>query len=94
MPGLGASTQEPLALIRPILRARRRWCPANGAVHIEMLQTFNGGLESIVVKVGARDAVRIKGSLKTGKDPCSGPGGSFVYCKTTGDYTFDAPFVK
>ena len=68
-------------------------CPANGGVHIEMLQSFNG-LESIVVKVTARDAIRIKGSLKTGKDTCRGPGDSLVYCKTTGDYTFDAPFVK
>ena len=69
-------------------------CPANGAVHIEMLQRYNGGLESIVVKVTARDAIHLKGSLKTAKDACPGPGDSFVYCKTTGDYTFDAPFVK
>jgi hypothetical protein len=33
--------------------------------------------------------------MKTGSvGACPGPGGTLVYCKPTGDYTFDAPFVK
>lgn len=68
-------------------------CPANGGTNTEMLQSING-LESIVVKIEARDATHIKGTLKTGDGACPGPNDTLVYCKATGNYTFDATFVK
>ena len=68
-------------------------CPANGGTNTEMLQSVNG-LESIVVKIDARDATHIKGSLKTGTGACPGPGDTPVYCTPTGNYAFDAAFVK
>lgn len=68
-------------------------CPANGGTNTEMLQSVNG-LESIVAKIEVRDATHIKGSLKTGTGACPGPGGTIVYCTATGNYTFDAAFMK
>jgi hypothetical protein len=68
-------------------------CPANGGTNTEMVNTVNG-LASIVVKIDARDATHIKGSLKTGSGACPGPGDTLVYCTATGSYTFDAAFVK
>lgn len=68
-------------------------CAANGGTNTEMVNTANG-LASIVVKIAGRDALHIKGSLKTGTVGCSAPNGSSVYCTATGDYTFDAAFVK
>jgi hypothetical protein len=68
-------------------------CPANGGTNTEMVNSVNG-LESIAVKIDARDATHIKGSLKTGNGACPGPGGALVYCTATGSYTFDAAFVK
>lgn len=68
-------------------------CPANGGSHTEMVNTVNG-VASIVVKIDARDATHIKGSLTTGEGACPGPGGALAYCKATGSYTFDATFVK
>ena len=69
-------------------------CAANGAMNTEMLSTWNG-LDSVVLKIAARDAAHIKGTMKTGSGSCPGPGGrGQAYCTATGDYTFDAPFVK
>jgi hypothetical protein len=68
-------------------------CPANGGTNTEMVNSVNG-LESIVVKIEARDATHIKGSLKAGNGACPGPGDTLVYCTETGNYTFDAAFVK
>jgi len=68
-------------------------CPANGGTNTEMVNSVNG-LDSIAVHIDARDNAHIKGSLKTGSGACPGPGGSTVYCKATGSYTFDAAFVK
>jgi len=68
-------------------------CPANGGTNIEMVNSVNG-LDSIAVKIDARDATHIKGSLKTGSGACPGPGDTPVYCTATGSYTFDAAFVK
>src|SRR5262245_39101028 len=68
-------------------------CPANGATNIEMVNSVNG-LDSIAVKIDARDATHIKGSLKTGSGACPGPTDTPVYCTVTGKYTFDAAFVQ
>jgi hypothetical protein len=68
-------------------------CPANGGTNIEMVNSVNG-VDSIAVKIDARDTTHIKGSLKTGNGACPGPGGTLVYCTATGSYTFDAAFVK
>lgn len=68
-------------------------CPANGGTNTEMVNSVNG-LDSIVVKIEARDATHVKGSLKTGTGACPGPSGTLVYCTPTGNYTFDAAFVK
>ena len=68
-------------------------CPATGQTNIEMVNTSNG-LDSIVVKIEARDATHLKGSLKTGNGACTGPDGTIAYCTATGSYTFDAVFVK
>jgi len=68
-------------------------CPANGGTNTEMVNTVNG-LASIDVKIDARDATHIKGSLKTGSGACPGQNGTLVYCTPTGTYTFDAVFVK
>jgi hypothetical protein len=68
-------------------------CPANGGTNTEMVNSVNG-LDSIAVKVEARDTTRIKGSIKTGTGACPGPGDTLVYCTATGNYTFDAAFVK
>ena len=64
-----------------------------GGTNTEMVNSVNG-LDSIAVKVEARDTARIKGSLKTGTGACPGPGDTLVYCTATGNYTFDAAFVK
>lgn len=67
-------------------------CPANGRVTSEGLNTANG-LESIVLTFQTRDAKRLKGTLRTGQGSCSGPNGTQIYCKPTGDFAFDAPVV-
>lgn len=69
-------------------------CPANGGVNTEMLSTWNG-LDSVALKFDVRDAVHLTGTMKTGNGSCPGPGGrGQAYCTATGDYAFDAPFVK
>lgn len=68
-------------------------CPADGRVTSEGLNTANG-LKSIVPKFETRDAKRLKGTLKTGQGNCPGPNNMPVYCKATGDFAFDAPFVR
>jgi hypothetical protein len=48
-----------------------------------------------VVKFAVRDEKRLKGTLRTGQGSCPGPvEGTAVYCTPTGDYTFDAFFLK
>jgi len=68
-------------------------CPADGVINTEMLSSWNG-LESVVVKFETRDAKRLKGTLRTGQGSCPGADGKDAYCTPTGDFAFDAPFIK
>lgn len=68
-------------------------CPGDGRVTSEGLNSANG-LESIVLKFQTRDDKRLKGTLRTGQGSCPGPNNTQVYCKPTGDFTFDAPVVR
>jgi hypothetical protein len=68
-------------------------CPGNGQVTSEGVNVANG-LESIVLKFQTRDAKRLKATLRTGQGNCSKSDGPQVYCKPTGDFTFDAPILR
>ena len=68
-------------------------CPGDGRVTSEGFNVANG-LESIVMKFQARDAKRLKGTLRTGQGNCSKSDGPQVYCKPTGDFAFDAPIIR
>lgn len=68
-------------------------CPGDGQITSEGLNVANG-LESIVVKFQTKDAKRLKGTLRTGQGNCSKSDGPPAYCTTTGDFAFDAPFVR
>jgi hypothetical protein len=68
-------------------------CPGDGRVTSEGLNVANG-LESIALKFQARDAKRLKGTLRTGQGSCPGPNDTQVYCKPTGDFAFDAPVSR
>jgi hypothetical protein len=68
-------------------------CPGDGRVTSEGLNVANG-LESIVLKFQTQDAKRLKATLRTGQGNCSKSDGPQVYCKQTGDFTFDAPIVR
>jgi hypothetical protein len=68
-------------------------CPADGVINTEMLSSWNG-LESVVVKFETRDAKRLKGTLRSGQGSCPGADGKDAYCTPTGDFAFDAPFIK
>lgn len=68
-------------------------CPGNGNVNTEMVNTANG-LESVALTFSQKDGKRLKGTLRTGQGSCSSGEGPADYCEKTGDFVFDAPFVK
>lgn len=68
-------------------------CPADGSINTAMVSTING-LASVVVDFSDRSATHLKGTLKAGEGNCPDLSGKDMYCNPTGDFSFDAPFIK